>query len=297
MAAPSARTRPYLVLLVVCSAWGTVGLVVRAVDLPGAAVAAGRVWTGAIGLGVVLWIRRPPPLARADQHRGRLVLTGALLAVHWLAFISALQRAPIGTVVLIVFLGPPLLAVAAPRVLGERSSPATLGALALAVAGFLLVAGPAVRSAGAAGVALAAFAAVSYVGLVLASKPLAQIYGGVRLAFLELVVASVVLAVPAAAAGWGEPRGTWAWLLVLGLVHTAAAASLYLWALARVPAVHAGVFGYLEPAGAVLCGWLFLDERPGLGTLAGGLLIVAAGVIVVRMARAVPEPEVAGVGG
>ena len=189
MAAPSARTRPYLVLLVVCSAWGTVGLVVRAVDLPGAAVAAGRVWTGAIGLGVVLWIRRPPPLARADQHRGRLVLTGALLAVHWLAFISALQRAPIGTVVLIVFLGPPLLAVAAPRALGERSSPATLGALALAVAGFLLVAGPAVRSAGAAGVALAAFAAVSYVGLVLASKPLAQIYGGVRLAFLELVVA------------------------------------------------------------------------------------------------------------
>ena len=83
-------------------------------------------------------------------------------------------------------------------------------------------------------------------------------------------------------AAWGSPRVDWLWLLVLGLVHTALGVSLYLAALAEVPAVHAGILGYLEPAGAVVCGWLFLHEHPGPATIVGAVLIVAAGILVVR---------------
>ena len=78
-------------------------------------------------------------------------------------------------------------------------------------------------------------------------------------------------------------------------MHTALGVSLYLAALARVPAVHAGILGYLEPAGAVVCGWLFLHEQPAAATIAGAVLIVAAGVLVVR-AGAV-RTEVIGVPG
>jgi drug/metabolite transporter (DMT)-like permease len=295
------------VLIVVCSGWGTIGLVVRAIDLPAAAITSGRVWIGALGLGAVILATGGDRLSPAGSggHRqtrtlfsyrpGRVVLTGAILAAHWLAFITALQHAPIGTVVLIVFLGPIGVAVGAPRVLGERSSPRTLAALALAVGGFLLVAAPGVRSAGVLGPALALLAAVLFVALVLVSKPLAAVYGGLRLAFLELAVAGVVLLPAGLTAGWGAPQVDWLWLLVLGLVHTALGVSLYLAALAEVPAVHAGILGYLEPAGAVVCGGLFLHEHPGPATIAGAVLIVAAGILVVRAGAA--RPEVIGASG
>jgi drug/metabolite transporter (DMT)-like permease len=289
--------RPSAVLLVVCSGWGTIGLVVRALDLPAAAITSARVWVGAVGLGLVIRMtrgRRAGP--RLFSYRpGRVVLTGAILAVHWLSFVAALQRAPIGTVVLIVFLGPIGVAVAAPRVLGERSSPRTLGALTLAVAGFALVAVPDVRSAGLIGPGLALLAAALFVALVLASKPLAAVYGGLRLAFLELSVASAVLLPVGLSADWGSPRLDWLWLLVLGLVHTALGVSLYLAALARVPVVHAGILGYLEPVGAVVCGWLFLHEQPGPATVGGAIMIVAGGLMVLR--ANVAPPEVIGVPG
>src|SRR5205814_2048552 len=78
----------------------------------------------------------------------------------------------------------------------------------------------------------------------------------------------------------------WVWVVVLGLVHTAAGASLYLAALSEVPATHAAILGYLEPAGAVVCGWLVLGEHLAAGELVGGALIVLAGWLVVRAGRA-----------
>jgi drug/metabolite transporter (DMT)-like permease len=129
----------------------------------------------------------------------------------------------------------------------------------------------------------------------LASKPLAEFYGGLRLAFSELAVAGVALLPVGLALHWGTPRTSWLWLLVLGLAHTAAGVSLYLGALGRVPATHAGILGYLEPATAVVFGWVFLSERPGLGIVFGGLLIVAAGAVVVRSTPvAAVEPEAVG---
>ena len=93
---------------------------------------------------------------------------------------------------------------------------------------------------------------------------------------------------------WGHPQPSWLWLVVLGLVHTALGTGLYLAALAQVPATHVGILGYLEPASVVVCGWLFLPQRLGVGTLAGGILIAAAGALVVR---STVVPEVPGVPG
>jgi drug/metabolite transporter (DMT)-like permease len=279
--------RPYIVLALVCSGWGTIGLVVRWAHMPATPIACSRIWIAAVGLGAVLWVRRGhapgPPLF--SVHRARLVATGVVLAFHWTAFIGALQRAPIGTVVLIVFLAPVGVAATAPRVLGERLTGVTLAALALAVAGFALVAGPAARAAGGSGLAFAIAAGASMVVLMLLSKPLSEVYGGLRLAFCEVAVAGVVLIPVGALSAWGPASASWLWIVVLGLVHTAVGVSLYLVALARVPVTHAGILGYLEPAGAVVCGWLVLGEHLGAGELAGGALIVLAGWIIVKASR------------
>jgi len=295
-----ATRRPYVLLAIVCSGWGTIGLVVRSAHMPATPIACSRIWIATAGLGAVLWATRDrvPGPAPFSVHRGRLVLAGAVLAVHWTAFIGALQRAPIGTVVLIVFLAPVGVAAAAPRVLGERVTSMTIAALAVALVGFALVAGPAAESTGGVGLVLAIVAGVSMIVLVLVSKPLAEVYGGLRFAFAEFAVAGVVLVPVGAFATWGPVRATWSWITVLGLVPTAVGASPYLAALSEVPATHAAILGYLEPAGAVVCGWLVLGEHLAGGELVGGALIVVAGCLVVRAARpSAAELEVVGIAG
>ncbi|MDQ6613776.1 MAG: EamA family transporter, partial [Actinomycetota bacterium] len=210
----------------------------------------------------------------------RCGLTAAILGVHWLALFAAYRRAPAGTVILIVYLAPIGVAALAPRLLGEPLGRRTAVALAGAVAGFALLAAPTVRSAGPAGLILSLIAAALFVALILLSKSLAAVYGGLRLAFMELAGAGLLLVPVAAATAWPSPRWAWLWVVVLGVVHTAVGITLYLSVLAEVPATHVGILSYLEPVVVVLAAWVWLGQRPGWATMAGGALVVAAGVSI-----------------
>ena len=270
--------RHSLTLVAVCTFWGTIPLVARTLDLPATAIVFARVWIAAAGLGVLVAAGRSPG-PRLFSYRPRLaLLAGALLAIHWTAMFAAYRRAPADTVVFLVFLAPVGVAALAPRLLGERTDGRTIAALALAVAGLALIAGP--TDAGGVGIAYALVSAATFVALVLTSKPLAQVYGGLRLTLMEMTVAGVCLLPAALTTSWGRPHAAWGWLVVLGLVHTAVGISLYLRALADVPATHVGILGYLEPAAVVVFAWIVLGDVPRPATVAGGLLIVAAGTLL-----------------
>ena len=79
---------------------------------------------------------------------------------------------------------------------------------------------------------------------------------------------------------------------MLGLVHTGATVAAYLYALARVPATNAGIMGYIEPVSAVFFSWWQLHEPLRWTSVAGGALIVVAGIAVVLSSRPVPPLEV-----
>lgn len=297
----ASETRAVLLLVAVAVSWGSVGVFVREVDLPAVVIVASRAGIAALALGA--WLR-----ARADRLPGagflrheprRTLLNGVVLAVHWVTFIAALQRAPIGNVLLVIYLAPVGIAVLAPRVLGERVPVRTVVALALAVAGVAFVASQ-TAAAEADGMWFAVASAALYVWLALLNKPLTSAYGGARLAFTQLLVATVVLLPFAATADLGPASWSWAWLLVLGLGHTALCVAVYLTALERLPATRVAVLLYLEPVSAVALGWLLLDESPGFATAVGGALVVVAGLLVARPSPAVAvpaptQPEVAGV--
>jgi drug/metabolite transporter (DMT)-like permease len=286
--------------------WGTVGVLVRWVDLPAVAVVWSRVAIGALGLAA--WSRwratratddaveRLEPPASERLPVWVLPATGLVLTAHWVSLFAAYRLAPIGTVLLITYLAPVIVTAAAPRVLGERSTPTIRWALVVGVIGTALVAGPGARGIRPLGLVLSLVAALTFASLVLVGKRLAREHGGIKVALTQQVVAAIVLAPLAALAGWGPFRWSWAWLIVLGLVHTGAAECLYLWALTRMRVSAHGVLGYLEPVSAVVFGWLLLDEVPRAATIAGGVLIVAAGAIVVRSGSSVGDvtPEVPG---
>ncbi len=178
----------------------------------------------------------------------------------------------------------------------EHLDARTIGALALAVAGFVLMSGRALQSSGAVGLALALGAAVTFVVLVLVNKPLADSYGGVRAAQMQMTGAGILIApVVAFSVHLPSPAPAWLWLVVLGVIHTGLAIAVYLTALSIIGATTTGVLGYLEPATAVLWAWLVLNESPATVTLVGGAAILVAGLLVVRNKQ--PALEAIGVSG
>lgn len=270
-----------------CTAWGTVPLIVRTVHVPPAAIVAARFWLGGFALtGVIAWERRRgrpsgPPVW--SVHRGRCVAVCAVLTVHWLCEIAAYQHAPIGTALFIIFMAPLGIAALAPRLLGERLDARTIAALALAVVGFAVMSRNAIESSGALGLWLSVGAAVTFVALVLWNKPLADTYGGIRAAQIQMTGAGVLI-LPVVVLGphIPSPEPSWLWLLVLGVGLTGVAIAIYLSALSVVGATTTGVLGYLEPATAVIWAWIVLHETPSVTTLVGGAAILVAGLLVVR---------------
>jgi drug/metabolite transporter (DMT)-like permease len=298
------RSRTGYLELIVCGlVWGSIGVIVKEVDVSAAVIVFFRLSIGA--LSVLAWwaIRGRVSELRLGAHRGLLVVAGVVLALHWLTFFEAYKRLSVATTILIVYVGPVLIAAAAPAVLGERLDRRTIYALALSMIGIGLIAVPSASAGDAFGFACAGVAAVSFAAIVLMLKKLTPHYAPAAITVWQLGVAALVLSPSLIGASGTEIARAAPALLMLGVLHTGVTGILYVSALTIVPAQQVSILVYLEPVTAVLWAWAVLGESPTLATLAGGVLIVAAGlVIVVPGMRAIaaasfPEPADAAVGG
>ena len=81
---------------------------------------------------------------------------------------------------------------------------------------------------------------------------------------------------------------------LLGLVTTALSFSIFMDGLRYIRVQHASIVAYLEPVSAPLYALVFLSQVPSWWTVAGGAMIVAAGVLVVVYGREQLEPELLG---
>ena len=131
--------------------------------------------------------------------------------------------------------------------------------------------------------------ALTYAGITLGAKHVVSDVGGVRLAFIEFLVAAV--AGPfALAADWGPARADWWWLVLLGVVMTGVLGAAFFSLLTTSPPPPSASSRTFEPVSAVLVAWAFLDEVPTITMVVGGAMVVAAGIMVVPRAT---EPMVA----
>ena len=273
--------------------WGSIGLIVREVDQPAVVIVWYRVVIASLALAAVRgwrarrearWRDATAPHPRSAPMfavRGvRLALQGVVLAAHWVLLFAALRRAPIGTVVLLTYTAPLLVAAVAPTMLREAVRVRTLVALACGFGGTALVLQPSADGS-LVGPLYALGAAVLLAVLILNAKLLSEDYDGLTMTLAEVAVAAVVLTPPALVAADRLPSATeLGWLVVLGLVHTAATLTVYLSCIARLRATHISILGYLEPASAALLGWWVLDETMSGVALLGAVGIVVGGLLV-----------------
>ena len=100
------------------------------------------------------------------------------------------------------------------------------------------------------------------------------------LAVYTYLIASLILSPFALTTNLAIPLTAWLLLVILGVINTAIAVTIYFYGLKQIKAQEAAVLTYIEPASAVIYGMIFLGQLPSSLTLIGGIFIVVAGVLV-----------------
>ena len=266
-----------IALAVVAVAWGAIPLLVRN-EVPSTALVGARVTFGALALIAVAAALGKLTVPRTN--RIRVIVAGVLLALHWVTFFEAVKYSPVAVALAILYLGPIAAAILAGPLLGERVPSRLWTALAIAVAGTVLVVQPWNQAAGqdvtARGLAMALISAGLLTALLLVGKPAAAALGGLTMAIGELTVAAVILA-PATVTALTEYSGFLLEFLVLGALLTGLAGFVYWESMRKLPMAMVSVIMYLEPASAVVWAAVVLDEVPNATAWIGVALVVAGG--------------------
>ncbi len=280
--------RPYAVLLLAVACVSLGSILVRAAHAPALAVAFYRIFLAS--LIVAPFAARP--LAAAwpaleSRHRAALLGGGVALGVHFATWIASLSFTTVAASVLLVNTTPIFTLVFSRVFLGEAVGRVVVAAMAVALAGAgLIAAGDWTGSTGTLlgdGLAVAGAATLSVYHVIgrglRDALPLGPYVLGVwSTAAATLAVLVVAGHVPLAP----YPARTVAAFVALAVVPTVLGHGLVNRSLRHIPAPTVGLFLLGEPIGASVLAFAVFGERPGAWTVAGGVLVLCALVLVVR---------------
>src|SRR5262245_38555924 len=234
-------------------------------------------------LAVLPWLRGLGKDALRTTRLGEHVLRGLAGLGSMYCFFFAIARLPLAEAVLLNYTLPLYMPLIESAWLREPVPPRVWPPLLVGFAGIALVLrpGPGVfRPAALAAVASALLASIAQVGVrrLTATEPVEKIV------LYFALLSTAVSALPAAAA-WRSPSGAmWPVLLALGVLATAGQLLLTR-AYAHAPASRVGPFIYSSVVFAGALDWMFRGAVPDALSLAGAVIVVAAGVMALRAER------------
>ena len=280
--------------------FGLTGILGALIRFDAVAITAGRAGFAATALLVLALVQRRPLLQGLDSRRaGILLVSGLLLAVHWITFFLAVKVGGVAVATLGFASFPAFIALLDVVLFRERIGRAEGTMLALVTLGLVLVT-PSfdVGDQGTVGLLWGLASGLSFAGLAICNRRGSRGMDAIQVAFWQnLVVALLVL--PLLGLGLAPPQiahsqatsslvtgaaaidwASWFWLAVLGVLCTGLAHTLFVKSLDALDARSAGMIIALEPVYAIACAWWLFGEEPSGRMLVGASLIILATVLL-----------------
>jgi drug/metabolite transporter (DMT)-like permease len=255
---------------------GGTGLFAKLITLPAVQIIQLRCLVAAAVLLLYVKFTGTPLGIRRRADAGWILLLGAIMAGHWIAFFAAIQFSTVAIGVISVFTHPVMTVLMEPFFFRERVSRRSLLLALIVLAGvYLAVPGGISGSRVALGAACGLLAAFLYaLRNILYRKHLGR-YPASAMMFYQVLAAAVIL-LPFVLPGVDlVTEGRWLYILLLGVVFTALSHTLFVHSLRVIKASTAGMLTGLEPVYGILWAALLLQELPGIRTIAGALIVVA----------------------
>ena len=256
-------------------------------SLPNEMVVFFRSFVGLLAL--TPWLMHHGPSYFATRRVGAHLLRALTGLAAMYCFFYALGRLPLAEAVLLNYSAPLFIPLAALLWVGEGFSRALWWPIAIGFIGIGLILKPGMElftPTALIGLAAGILSALAMAGI----RRLTSTEPAVRIVFYFSLTATLVSAVPMLWA-WQTPAPElWLKLLAVGVLASGAQI-LMTRAYAQAPAAQVGPFSYGIVVFAGLFGWAFWGELPDLLSLSGVLLVIAAGILTIRLGGRAVAPD------
>ena len=263
--------------------FGLAGVLGAAVGVNAIEVTFGRTLFASLALAVVCWLAKTPLKLHIKSFDSFLLLiSGVLLAFHWVVFFAGIQYSTVAIGLVTFSTCPVFVSLLEPLIFKEPRGPYAVLAAFLVLLGVVIISG--VHTGELVylkGIALGIVGGFSFALLQLLNRRLASNDGALVTSLVQSCVAALVL-LPVVFTGLGNIQShQWLLLMVLGVACTALAYTLFIAALKRVKVSAASLIAAgLEPVYGVVLAAIILSQRPAPNVLIGGAIILATVMLV-----------------
>ncbi|MDL2298184.1 DMT family transporter [Synergistaceae bacterium OttesenSCG-928-D05] len=255
--------------------FGLTGLFGRYLDMPAVFITLGRVFFASIFLFCFYKLKRADLRLASFWDYLTVAAAGGILAFHWTAFYQSVKVSTVAIAVLTFSTYPIFVTFSEPFLFGEKIKIRDIFFAFLMFAGVLLIV-PEFNLSNqmTLGILWGMGSSFSYAVMSLLNRKFAQKYQGGVIALYEQGVATLVLLPILLVARPVVTPMEWGLLILLGIVFTGTAHSLFINGMKNVRAQTAGLIAGLESVYGIAAAALLLGEIPTAGELIGGAVIL-----------------------
>ncbi len=259
--------------------FGLAGVLGKLSVLSAPLIVFGRAFFAGLVLLAVCLLQHVPLRPNRARDAFLLLGQGLLLALHWTAFFQAINVSNVAVGLLSFSSFPLFTAALEPLLLHQRPSRIQIVAALLILPGiYLLVPSFTLQNHTTLGVVWGVLSGASFALLSVMNRLLGRTYSSLAISFYQDGIAALVLLpvffLTATSSFW-QPRALLI-LLILGVVCTALAHTLFIASMRTITAQFASLLASLEPVWGIVFGILLLGAIPTPLTLLGGTIILFA---------------------
>lgn len=257
--------------------FGFVGLFAKLVDLPAVIIVLGRVFFSSIFLW--LFLRFKKQKIRLEEKSDYLWMIGAgiVLAIHWSSYMKSIQSSTVAVGTLTFSTFPVFVVFLEPYLFHEKLQKSDVVCTFMMLVGvFFIVPAFQMDNQITQGVLWGLLSAFTYAVLSLMNRRFTSRYLAAQVSFYEQATATIVLLPTLFTLKPTITVKDMFVLMMLGIIFTAVAHSLFISGLRTVKVRTAGILSGLEPVYGILSALIFLKEIPGFRECLGGAIILAA---------------------
>lgn len=263
--------------------FGTIGLVVRYIDLSSSERALLSSFIGCLFLTLIFFIMKKKFSWNLVKSNALfLFLSGIALGGNWIFLYRSYDHTTVANATLGYYFAPVLVMILSPFVLREQLSIKKIGCIITAIIGILLIAGEGVsasKSEDILGLSYGLIAAAFYATLMLLNKFIQEL-GKLELTIIQLGTTALLLTPYVFfTEGFGvfeAPSSSIPFILILGVINTGIGFWLFFLGMEKVKGQSVAMLSYVDPFVAILISAIILQEQMTFIQILGGALLLGS---------------------
>ena len=263
--------------------FGTMGLIVRYIDLSSSETALLSSSIGCLFLMIVFFMRkRTIPWKLVKVNACILFFSGIALGGNWMFLYQAYDHTTLTNATLGYYFAPVFVMILSPFILKEQLPVKKIICIGIAIIGMLMIVGNGVSASGTEdllGIFFGLLAAACYAALMLLNKFI-RLMGRLEITIIQLGITALLLLpyvfLTEGFGVFGVSRSSVPFIIILGIVNTGIGFWLFFSGMEKLKGQSIAMLSYVDPFVAILISAVILREHMTLVQILGGALLLGS---------------------